>query len=363
MPVRRLLVCLLALVAALVGSTLPGSPAESQEIERQTMSFQDVAEIDELTNDHARIFRLYWVYFDRQPDPEGALFWIDRFERCQSLRSIAEFFGVSPEFQATYGDLATEQFVDLVYRNSLDRAAEPGGRAYWIGELRSGRIDRVQMMLHFAHSPEFVGNHPLPSDRVPGRGCRGAGPSTSDRARSFSIQPWPVFATIGGVALHQPSAATELVGYHESNHDGAQNLQPVTGGTRSLTMASRNRDTVARGAADMASHPLVEVRAPVTGTVVRAGGYTLYCRYSDDYVVIEPDERPGWEVKVLHISGVSVRAGDRVVAGETVLAPRPNQLPFSSQIDTHTGQPAWPHVHIEVVDPSIPDRPSPGGGC
>jgi hypothetical protein len=106
----------------------------------------------------------------------------------------------------------------------------------------------------------------------------------------------------------------------------------------------------------------VEVRAPVTGTVLRSGTYVLYCDHRDDYAVIEPDERPGWEVKILHIDGVLVRRGDRVVAGETVIAPRPTRLPFESQVDEFTAPPPWPHVHIEVVDPSIPDRPN-GPGC
>ena len=58
-----------------------------------------------------------------------------------------------------------------------------------------------------------------------------------------------------------------------------------------------------------------------------------------------------------------VRAGNRVVAGQTVLAPRATQLPFESQVDeVRTADPAWPHVHIEVVDPTIPDRPT-GPGC
>lgn len=47
----------------------------------------------------------------------------------------------------------------------------------------------------------------------------------------------------------------------------------------------------------------------------------------------------------------------------TVVAPGPTQLPFESQVDEVTADPAWPHVHIEVVDPTIKDRPTPGGGC
>ena len=79
--------------------------------------------------------------------------------------------------------------------------------------------------------------------------------------------------------------------------------------------------------------------------------------------MIEPDEHPGWEVKILHIDGEQVTSGDRVVAGETLIAPRPTRLLFESQVDEIGTPPAWTHVHIEVVDPTIPDRPTPGGGC
>jgi hypothetical protein len=41
--------------------------------------------------------------------------------------------------------------------------------------------------------------------------------------------------------------------------------------------------------------------------------------------------------------------------GTTVIAEAATQLPFSSQVDAFTATP-WPHVHIEVVDPSVPNR-------
>jgi hypothetical protein len=57
-------------------------------------------------------------------------------------------------------------------------------------------------------------------------------------------------------------------------------------------------------------------------------------------------------------------AGARVVAGETVLAPRATQLPFESQVDElRTVDPAWPHVHIEVVDIANPRQAEPNSGC
>jgi hypothetical protein len=162
--------------------------------------------------------------------------------------------------------------------------------------------------------------------------------------------------------LHHPSARVERVGFHESNHDGARDLEPLPTAAAPVTLETRERGTGARTAADVVVDPEAEIRAPATGRVERAGGYILYCDHRDDFAVIEPDSHPGWEVKILHIDGVQVRSGDRVEAGVTVIAPRPTRLPFASQVDETTAQPPWPHVHIEVVDPSIPDRPS-GGGC
>jgi biotin carboxyl carrier protein len=177
--------------------------------------------------------------------------------------------------------------------------------------------------------------------------------------------PWGTpFATVGGITLVHPGARVERIGFHQSNHEGARQLDALPAATRPVTLEPRDRLTPDRTAADIVVEPGLEVRSPVTGRVKRAGRYVLYCKYSDDYVVIAPDDHPAWEVKILHIDGVRVRSGDRVVAGQTVLAPRPTRLPFESQVDDlRTADPAWTHVHVEVVDPSIRNIPSPGGGC
>jgi hypothetical protein len=67
-------------------------------------------------------------------------------------------------------------------------------------------------------------------------------------------------------------------------------------------------------------------------------------------------------VKILHMEGLAVRKGQHVEAGVTPLAAHARVLPFPSQVEETTGTPPWPHVHIEVVDPAIPDRPT-GPGC
>jgi len=189
-----------------------------------------------------------------------------------------------------------------------------------------------------------------------------APPPPTTRARTVHDQAWLPFASAEGLVMRYPSALVERVGFHESNHDGARQLEPLPAAADPVTLEARERGTGSRTAVDVVVDPDTEIRAPVSGRVLNAGSYVLYCDHSDDFVVIAPDDRPGWQVKVLHIDGVVVRPGVRVRAGETVLAPRPTRLPFESQVEEVTARPAWPHVHIEVIDPSIPDRPS-GRGC
>lgn len=181
-------------------------------------------------------------------------------------------------------------------------------------------------------------------------------------AREVVETGYAPFAVAGQVVLVHPSAVVERVGFHQASHDGARRLEVTDTTTAPVVLEDRGRGTDLQTAADIVVPPDAEIRAPVSGTVVRAGSYVLYCDNTDDYAVIEPDGRPGWEVKILHIAGVQLQVGQRVEAGVTVVAPAPRILPFASQVDDHTADPAWPHVHVEVVDTSIPDRPKPGGG-
>ena len=195
---------------------------------------------------------------------------------------------------------------------------------------------------------------------VPSTTSAPAPPTT--RGRTVHEQAFTPFAEVGGIVLRHPAARVERIGYHQSNHDGARELEPMPTSTEQLTLEARERATTGRTAADVVVDPDGEIRSPVSGRVLSAGTYVLYCDYRDDFVVIQPDDRPAWQVKVLHIDGVAVRQGGRVSAGETVLAPRATRLPFASQVEETAAQPAWPHVHIEVIDPSIRDIPS-GKGC
>ena len=368
-------VVVLATLLAVLAVPATAASAE-EEVPTQQIDFEMVANLDELTEQHATIFRLYWAFFLREPDGSGALYWIERQERCDGLAEIAEEFSVGAEFEKRYGPLDDIAFVERIYNNVLGRGGEPEGLAYWTDLVIGGELTRGEMVLYVSQSSEFRRLHPYPSDGVPDRGCRlpaGSTPTQRSFVAANSEANSEVLAVVDGgsgeggpkpdVPIHAPAVVIEHAGFHQSMHPGAQAMVPAPDPTEVplTTMASRNRDTDPAGALDVAVHPLVPITAPVTGTVARAGNYVLYCRYRDGYVVINPDERPELEVKVLHIQDVSVRSGDRVTAGDQIAA-RATPFPFRSQIDALTAEPSWPHVHIETVDPSIPRKPS-SGSC
>jgi hypothetical protein len=105
----------------------------------------------------APIVRLYFAYFLRIPEYEGLMFWIDAYNSGWSLGAISDSFAGSEEFQQRYGALNNEAFVNLVYQNILGRAPDPGGYAFWVGELNSGRRTRGQVMIGFSESAEYEG--------------------------------------------------------------------------------------------------------------------------------------------------------------------------------------------------------------
>ncbi|MGI9018835.1 MAG: hypothetical protein ACR2HR_17315 [Euzebya sp.] len=199
------------------------------------------------------------------------------------------------------------------------------------------------------------------------RGGEGATPpaptpfTTADGRSAFATSFVP-FATVGAITLHHPAATVERIGLHQSNHEGARDQQMTDTAASPILLDSRGRMSGRQSAADVMVAPDTPIRSPVSGTVLRSGTYVLYCDYSDDFVVIAPDAQPSWEVKMLHIDGVQVVAGDQVQAGVTQIAPRATVLPFASQVEAGSGRPAWPHTHIEVIDPSIPNVPNGGSG-
>lgn len=103
----------------------------------------------------AQIVRLYRAYFGRLPDSAGLDHWVAARRAGMSLAAVSEALATSPEFVAKYGSLSNRQFVDLVYRNVLDRSPDGAGLDHWSSVLDDG-AGRGSVMLGFSESDEFV---------------------------------------------------------------------------------------------------------------------------------------------------------------------------------------------------------------
>lgn len=184
----------------------------------------------------------------------------------------------------------------------------------------------------------------------------------------------PTLARVDGLEVRLPSPDVLLVGYHEASRAGALALHPVghgvsnanttritlptdeDGGVDYHVMSSRGRVLPPTSAVDIVMRDDDPVRAPVDGVVTEVRPYLLYGQHPDSRIEIRPDHAPHLRVVLIHVDDVAVAAGDRLTAGDTVLAASANRFPFASHVDRYLDQ-RWPHVHLEVKDPSLTEDP------
>lgn len=125
------------------------------------------ASVDELTVEpgfsatDADTLRLYWAFFNRDPDLPGARYWIGEVDRGASLDVIASSFAVSDEFSLRYGATDDRAFLEIVYQNVLGRDADRAGFDYWLGQMGGG-LSRGGVVRWMAANDEFVARHPYP---------------------------------------------------------------------------------------------------------------------------------------------------------------------------------------------------------
>lgn|GEM_PF-7047635 len=110
----------------------------------------------------AEVLRLYRAFFGREPDLEGAEYWMSVSDDGHTLDEIAQWFSDGPEFAAVYTGSSNAQYVARVYRNILNRPYDDEGYNYWLGKLNSGELSRAGVVRWFAANPEFRSNHPYP---------------------------------------------------------------------------------------------------------------------------------------------------------------------------------------------------------
>ena len=160
--------------------------------------------------------------------------------------------------------------------------------------------------------------------------------------------PTPLIAEYDGVLIHTPIKAKDLEGilFHQAATEYGLVLSTQLPDADPETMLTNpdyeiaeeqptgdewlnakalhlwRTDTAAEmdTSIDVGAEAGTQVYAPVTGTVVLVATYKLYESIDDYDIHIQPDGRPDLDVVEIHVQDVQVKAGDRVIGGETPLA-------------------------------------------
>lgn len=128
--------------------------------------------------------RLYLAFFLRHPDTGGLRYWVGRLGAGVRLDQVAESFATSAEYRARYQGTSFGPFLDQLYRDVLGRPADSGGRAYWLGQLASGKVTRGSIVAWFTESAELKARSAVRSELVATQLVRsGAAPTDADEAR------------------------------------------------------------------------------------------------------------------------------------------------------------------------------------
>ena len=105
--------------------------------------------------DRAPVMRLYWAFFKRVPDLGGLNYWAGKHAKGTSMKTIANGFAKSSEFQNNFGAGTDTQFVTLVYTNVLERQPDQAGLDHWVNKMAAGTT-RGEMMINFSESAEGI---------------------------------------------------------------------------------------------------------------------------------------------------------------------------------------------------------------
>jgi uncharacterized protein (DUF1800 family) len=130
-----------------------GNAVQQGTVQRESFVL-GMLQSEEISTRVAPIIRLYLAYFRRPPDRDGLRNWAALYASGMTLEQISDQFALSAEFVALYGSKTNGEFIQLVYRNVLERQPDAGGYTYWLARLDDGRITRGGVMAAFSNSAE-----------------------------------------------------------------------------------------------------------------------------------------------------------------------------------------------------------------
>ena len=115
--------------------------------------FDLLNEVDDITG---KIYRLYNAAFNRFPDKNGLIYWINKNVSGEdTYRATASSFIISKEFIDSYGkDTSNKQYINNLYKNILNRNSDSEGFNYWNNQLEKGLEDRSELLMGFSESAE-----------------------------------------------------------------------------------------------------------------------------------------------------------------------------------------------------------------
>jgi Ca2+-binding RTX toxin-like protein len=106
-------------------------------------------------DNYQNVSLLYDSFLDRLPDAGGSTFYGEKLKNgSMTVSQISAEFAGSGEFQAKVTGLNNGQIVDMVFQNTLDRAADPIGRAFYVD-----RLDKGMSVTNFVQEVAFSVEH------------------------------------------------------------------------------------------------------------------------------------------------------------------------------------------------------------
>ena len=136
----------------------PGDGSDTlRHVER--LEFTNINVGLDIDGNAGKAYRLYEAVLGRSPDLEGLGYWINDMDNGVTLTTIAKGFIASKEFQGKYGvNPSNETYLNLLYKNILDRTPDQEGLNYWLSNMRKG-IDTPDIVLaSFSEGYENIAN-------------------------------------------------------------------------------------------------------------------------------------------------------------------------------------------------------------
>lgn len=130
----------------------PGQVDTLVNVER--IRFDDGTLAFDMLGAAGQAYRLYGAALNRLPDAQGLGFQVRALDSGLTLKQLAQNFLRSPEYQKVYGQLDDAMFVTKIYGTVLHRPPDSAGLTYQTEALKSGAVDRSQLLVNFSESPE-----------------------------------------------------------------------------------------------------------------------------------------------------------------------------------------------------------------